>query len=249
MSRNDPFLIWVGDTHTYPGGNGLVPKYAITSVEQEFLWGCWLDVIRRTKTEARKYEVITCFGGDMVDRPDSAEAIDLAVDVLKPLVNLSARSFGIYGTPWHVGESGKEDRGVYGQLGIERKDQGGQFWLSVGGQLVNWAHHGLAVADDPYRELDGCYALAKRQKAREVYRGYPVATAIVRHHRHLVPTDDLTAYGKKVRVVGCFKMPDSFGHKVAPGILPDIGVLAYWPREHRFETWRYPIQHKITAIR
>lgn len=247
----DPFILWVGDTHTYPGGVGLVPKYAAYKPEQRFLLECWGDVIGRTKKIARTHEVITCAGGDLVDKPNNAEAVDLAVDVLMPLVNISSDVFGVWGTPYHVSEDGKEDRSVYGRLGIKmpRGRDKGHHWLSVAGQLISWAHHGLGVSDDPEKELNRSFALAKKFRNLWALRGYPRATAIVRHHRHLVPLDDLDACGIKVRMVGCFKMPDSYGHQKSPGILPDITALAYWPKEHRFETWRYAIKHDITRVR
>lgn len=245
----DPFLIWVGDTHTDPR-RGLVPKYAIRDKGQQLLHDNFSDVVRRVKQIGRTHNVITCLGGDLVDLPHDAESVDLAVDALMPLVNTSSQLFGVYGTPYHVGEDGKEDRSVYGQLGatMPRKNARGHHWLSVANQLVSWAHHGLGVSDDPARELDSSFALARKFRNLHFMRGYPRATAIVRHHRHLVPLDDLDAYGAKVRMVGCWKLPDSYGHQKSPGILPDITALAYWPREHRFETWRYPLKHEITRI-
>jgi hypothetical protein len=251
MMVRDRFLLWVGDTHTYPGGVGLLPKYALTSPGNEWVFERWQATIERVKRIARTHDVIGCLGGDLVDLPGHAEAVDLAVDALKPFVNLCGELYGVWGTPHHVAESGKEDRSVYGQFGavMPRESAKGHHWLDVGhGQVINWAHHDIAVNNDPSRDADGSVALARRWKALELYRGYPRSTAIVRHHRHLAPLDDVEVYGKKVRVVPCFKLPDSYGHQKSPGVLPDIGVVAYWPKEHRFETWRYPIDHTITRV-
>lgn len=244
MSKPKPrLLLFVGDLHV-GAPEALAVKESVANRQQKWLWEQWQNLIKRTREAAREYDVWLMLGGDLVDLPGEVDCVENAIDLLRPLVNVAREVYGVYGTPYHVGEDGGEDRTVYGQLGVRGDRRRQHHWLDIDGAYMSWAHHGLGVGKNPYTALNGHKRMAEDLywQAKEV-GGYEVGYA-VRHHAHVVPPG-APVYWKNVWVSGtpCWVFPDAFAGKVAPGRMPTIGATVL--RDGRLEVWRYAIPESL----
>lgn len=228
--------MFVGDLHVGALEALTTPDEA-RNERQRWLSERWQNLTKRVKQEARTQSVRLMLGGDLVDLADIVDATEIAVDLLRPLANVADEVWGVYGTAYHVGEDGKEDRSIYGQVGARADRRAHHHWLKVDGGLLSWAHHGMSMAKDPWNELNGHKQLAERTYWQALEGGFGPVTTMVRHHLHRTPKGSpVTWRGIEVAVCPCWKFPDAFAGKVSPGTMPSFGVLAL--RGGRLEVWR-----------
>jgi len=245
MGRKEPFYLFVGDLHVGSIEAVTLPA-EVRNDRQKWLAQGWADLVKRTKAEAKTKSLRLMLGGDLVDLANIVDAQEIAVELLRPLANVADEVWGVYGTPYHVGEDGVEDRSIYGQLGARGARRAHHHWLDTGDGLLTWAHHGMPMSRDPWNELNGHKQLAERTYWSALQHGIGRVGYLVRHHVHRSPQGSPVSWrGVQVAVCPCWKMPDGFSGKFAPGLLPTIGALALRPGGRGLELWTYEIPRRL----
>lgn len=237
--------LFVGDLHV-GSKEALTVKGEASNARQLWLGERWAELVKRIKGEAKTKSLRLMLGGDLVDLADIVDATEMAVDLLRPLANVADEVWGVYGTPYHVGEDGKEDRSVYGQLGAVGSRRNHHHWLGIDGGRLSWAHHGMRISQDPWNELNGHRQIAERLYWRALQRGTEPVRYVVRHHVHRTPHGSPVRWrGTEVAVCPCWKFSDGFAGKHMPdGAPPTIGALMI--ADGRMEVVRYePPNHLV----
>jgi hypothetical protein len=237
--RGKPSLwLFVGDLHV-GSKEALTVKGEISNPRQRWLGQQWADMTKRIKAEAKTKSIRLMLGGDLVDLADIVDGTEMAVDLLRPLANVSDEVWGVYGTPYHVGEDGKEDRSVYGQLGAVGRRRNHHHWLMVDGGKLSWSHHGMKISQDPWNELNGHRQIAERLYWRAMQQGVEPVRFVMRHHVHRTPAGSPVRWrGTDVMVCPCWKFGDGFTGKHMPdGAPPTFGVGVI--TDGRMEAWTY----------
>lgn len=238
MRGKEALYLFVGDLHvgsieavTLPG--------EVRNARQRWLSERWRDLTKRVKAEAKTKSLRLMLGGDLVDLSDIIDGTEMAVELLRPLANVADEVWGVYGTPYHVGEDGKEDRSVYGQLGATGERRNHHHWLGIPGGLLSWAHHGLRIGRDPWNELNGHKQLAERLYWQRLQHGREPVRFVMRHHLHRSPFGSPVVWrGVQVAVCPCWKFGDGFIGKVAPDSpAPTFGAAVI--QGGHMELWRY----------
>lgn len=241
MPKREPFRLFVGDLHT-DGPTAITSLAKVTNKAQEWLGETWQIIVKRAKAEARDKEFGLMLGGDLVDT-EGREARLGAIDLLQPLANISSSIYGVPGTPYHVGEDGEEDRSVYDAFGARCKQW---YRLEIGGKVLDWAHHGISISKSPWLEFNGLKAKIELTYWQSLRVGKRPPDVIIRHHAHRSP-GIVRLRGIQAAVCPCFQLPNEFAAKVADGLLPTIGVLAWWPDQNsRLEIWDYAAPEEIS---
>ena len=222
---------------------GLVPASEVKNKGHEWLLESYNDLTRRVLDAVIGCEFGLRLGGDLVDSP-GRDARNMAYELLRPFVNRADKNiYGVPGTEYHVADDGEEDRSIYDLCGATCKQYHA---LEIAGQKVAWAHHLLKVGGTPWTELNGFKQAAESMYFCSLQYGTKSPTLAVGHHVHRVPQGAPVVWrGITVTTVGCWKLPDSFSAKVAPGKLPTIGAMLYWPQEHRVQHITYDIPPEI----
>jgi hypothetical protein len=235
-------LVFVGDLHV--GG-----KHAVSAsphrryAGQQWLYKSWLNFTKRIATLKRDHSVKLMIGGDLVHVPGDEDAEADALDLLRPLAKGAADVWGVYGTEYHVGPDGNDDKGIYRQLDARCAHH----WrLEVApGHDLDWSHHGMSLGKLPWTELNGHRQLAESVYWRSQQRGRPAPSFIARHHVHVCPDGSPVQHrGSWVSVVPCFCLPDGYAGKVSPGQPPTIGGVIWIPGQ-RPEIVRYDIPQRF----
>lgn len=226
MRGKEALYLFVGDLHvgsieavTLPG--------EVRNARQRWLSERWRDLTKRVKAEAKTKSLRLMLGGDLVDLSDIVDATEMAVELLRPLANVADEVWGVYGTPFHVGDDGKEDRSIYGQLGAIRERRNHHHWLATPFGKLSWSHHGLNIGRDPWNELNGHRQVAERLYWQMLQAGRERVRFVVRHNVHRTPDGSPVRWrGTEVAVTPCWKFGDGFVGKVAPaGPMPTFGAL------------------------
>lgn len=236
----EPFRLFLGDEHAN-SPTSITSRTRVTNKAQQWLLETFDDVTKRAKAEAKGKEFGLNLGGDATDT-EGREARNAAIELLQPLANIASSIYGVPGTPYHTGEDGEEDRSVYDALGAKCKQW---YRLDVGGKILDWAHHGIAVSKYPWLEYNGMKSKLEQVYWRCLSEGKRPPDLIVRHHAHRSP-GILEERKMKVAVCPCWKLPDDFGAKVSDGVPVSIGALAWWPMQNnRLEIWSYAVPEDI----
>lgn len=265
MSRIGPnrAVAWVhiGDTHA---GSKLAPLVNFTDADgvnyspsrlQAVLNGYAAEVLSEVKALVKGHDVVVGFGGDLVDgvsHHGTTQTIgnhndqrDLAVELLRPWLNMAGKAYGLLGTDAHVGDNGQQDTSVCKELGVEARHH----WrIETAGRLLDWAHHisgnrrfpesaalNLAkrISDDiskRNREIDRlnreneALPEAKRAEPLEHER---IPDMIVRHHMHVYAATKFEET-QSVIVPG-WQAQTSYTRKLDPAGLLSVGVVVWWP--------------------
>ena len=241
----EPVHVFLGDLHA---GSKLAPLVPFTDVDgvqyapsklQAFLLTLWRDALTDVKAAARGCEVVLHLGGDLVDgvgHHGTTQTVldwngqrDLAVELLRPWVNIASQGYGLLGTDAHVGDNGQQDTSVCKELGFPSK---GYWRLESEGRVLDWAHHIRGNRRKPERML-----LAEAERITDDIakrnRQFPDAPErypdlIVRHHAHV---HGVTRHeGTQALAVPGWQAQTSFTRRLEPAGLLDVGVGLWWPK-------------------
>lgn len=238
----EPFRLFVGDMHT-DSKTAITAPSKVSGPVQSWLSQSWESMVKCAKAEARDKEFVLMLGGDLVDT-EGREARKSAEELLQPLTDIASAIYGVPGTGYHVGEDGEEDRSIYDTVKADCKQ-----WrrLEIGGRILDWAHHGMSISKQPWTELNGMRAKGETLYWRCLQEGKRRPDVVIRHHVHRSP-QVVHWRGMQLAFCPCWKLPDDFGAKVAEGILPTIGALAWWPLRDRLEIWDYWIPEELAFV-
>lgn len=242
--------IFLGDLHA---GSKLAPLVNFTDADgvnyspsrlQAVLNGYAAEILSEVKALVKGHDVVVGFGGDLVDgvaHHGTTQTIgnhndqrDLAVELLRPWLNLAGRAYGLLGTDAHVGDNGQQDTSVCKELGVEARHH----WrIETAGKLLDWAHHIGGNRRYPER---AALALAQRisddisKRNREIDRmpgkrppHERIPDMVVRHHMHVYAA---TKYEETQSViVPGWQAQTSFTRKLDPAGLLSVGCVVWFP--------------------
>lgn len=262
----EPAHIFVGDIHA---GSKLAPLVPFTDADgvnynpsriQAVLNGFLAQALADTKAAAKGCKVVLHLGGDLVDGVahhgttqtvlDRVGQRDLAVELLRPWVNLADAAYGLLGTDAHVGDNGQEDTSVCRELGV--KAQG--FWrIESAGKVLDWAHH-VGGGRRPWTKESALITLANKTRLECISRAKqePPPHLIIRHHmHHYVRTH---AGGTDVVVVPGWQAQTAYTRMLDPNGLLTVGVVLWYPargevRPLLYEFSAEPIQKVAYAVK
>jgi len=120
-----------------------------------WLWENWVDywnyvkVLAGIRGKHRKNRIIVMHMGDVIDGnhhgtlqiiQSVADQIKVAIDVLRPIIDMADASYGIIGTEAHAGKSGVDEKAIDDALGVN--DYAQTMMLEIDGKVHDFAHHG-----------------------------------------------------------------------------------------------------------
>lgn len=231
-------VVWIGDTHV--GSTiGISPKrFRIdesnvheASESQLLILDFWNDFWKRRKKDGRP--LIAIFGGDLVDgdhhrtlqlwTQDELVQVDASVELLKPIVNLSERSFLLRGTTAHVGQSGRYDSRVARELGVPSYYH---LQLNVSGVLFDLAHHGPSVGKRFWNLGNSARMYARHVAVSHIARKSKPPDVVIRGHVHKSVHETVRDNGHTTEMIvsPSFQLKSEFAFRVSSeDDLADIG--------------------------
>ena len=245
-------VLFIGDMHCGSRDGIADEDSGQLTARNRPLLRAWLEMERAASKEK---SLILMLGGDLVDGVQHHGAItwgnrkeqrECAIRLITPLADRATRIFSLLGTEAHAAQDGEEDETGGEALGAEAG--GHQHLLEIGGQLIDWAHHGINVSIDPRNEDNGLIMTAKRVEELALRNGARVPDLVVSHHAHRAPMP-VTVRGITVAVCPCWQLSTGFGYMLSPRTPPSIGSLAYWPKRRTLKRWLYPMRREIRHVK
>lgn len=251
IKTKDWLCVLLGDLHVLSHTGLVIPNHPIQSADnrkysasprQEWLYSCWMDFLAYVKAKAKDHHIALMFGGDGIDGPahhrtlhtfgNRRDAVDMAVELLKPFANIASAHFGLTGTDAHVGEGGEDDVSIAKELGLDVRE----VWeLEIGGRKLLWAHEAVRVGQRRNTIDSGMIALAKDiddECQFDPQRFRP--DIIIGHHVHRSPRP-VTVRGITVATVGCWQLSTPWALQRFPFKSVDVGALLWKPRTMEVE--------------
>lgn len=219
----------------------------VPSKAQRWLWHCWekgWEVAARKRDQYRADEFFSLLNGDLIDGPThhgTAQTMSVHPGIEKIIAKRCLalpKSFGVdtffvvRGTESHVGKSGAGEESLAEWLGAEKDTERGthSWWhlrMNLDGFRLDATHHGR-LGTRPWTKPNVTMNLAAEifyEHAAEDFRHHRLPTAphlAVRSHLHrFLDTHD--AHPTRVIQTPAYQLHTAFVHKVAPGVLADIG--------------------------
>lgn len=237
----------VGDTHC-GGTTGLCPPiyelngqgHQQSNKIQKWLWRCWTDYWNKIKATVAEHsaDLIVVINGDLVEgvHHGSTQVVSLrhddmmniAISCLEPHIRHAKHVFVTKGTEAHVGAGGLWDDLLARDLGAEPSEHSpAWYWLplDVDGVRFTFSHHGRAGTRG-WTKGTGARAIAADLSMQHARTGRSVPDIAVFGHVHRFE-DSGNNYPVCVQTHGCWQMSTAYGHKISPGIPPDIGGLCF----------------------
>jgi len=219
-------------------------EYKLNAIQHWLYYNCWLDYWKKITTLRKAYKrskLWVILNGDLVEgnhhgstqivSPNMRIMKDIAIATLEPHVKSSDYLFVTKGTESHVGASGVWDDIIADELGAiadESSNSPAWWWLELDVEGIHFAfsHHGR-TGMRPWTKSTGARTLAASLtfKYYNDYRQAPPQVAVFSHvHRF---TDSGLNYPVHVWTTGCWQLSTGFGHKIAPGMPPEIGGMVF----------------------
>lgn len=238
-------------------GEPIYQKYQAT-IAQDWLYEKWLDFWKHVKKLAgKKNRIVAIHLGDTIDgfHPNYIQAIpnisdqkNMAVEILKPIVNMSDSFQLIRGTGCHGGKAAQHEFDVAKELGIPCLWEG---LFDIDGLIIDCAHHGKvgkqpwtsAAANQAEKAIhDATTDKPPRTPPRYVFRG----------HMHMIDDSGDKVEGTRCIVLPSWELRNELGHRLEPGIRADIGGVIILPDGSldlsKLRYYAAPGQRKIVKI-
>jgi len=234
----DPIqVVWVSDLHI--GSTvGLSPsRWTIdeqnihqASKPQLELLKFWNKFWGRRKKDGRS--IITILGGDLVDGDhhntlqlwtnDELTQVDAAIDLLKPIVNISKKTYLLRGTTAHVGQSGRFDSLVAKELGVPAYYH---LRLNVDNVIFDLAHHGPSIGKRVWNAGNSVRAYGRSIEMSSILNGRKPPDVTIRGHTHKACHETLHGrHTAEVIVSPAWQFKTEYAHRVSTeNDLADIG--------------------------
>lgn len=197
-------------------------------------WNEWIPEVTKNQP------FILVHNGDAIDgrhhnsttqiSQNIADQVNLAYELLAPVVKKSAQYYHIRGTEAHIGQSGEFEEILAQQLGAIPNEDGNyarwELWLKLNHALIHFAHHIGTTGRTHYEtsavmaELAEMYAEAGRWKEHS-------PDVVVRSHRHRnIEIRVPSALGYNISMVTAgWQLRTPFTYKIAGGRIatPQLG--------------------------
>jgi hypothetical protein len=223
-----------------------------SSKGQRWLWRNWLSFWDDVSTDAEKYDadVWTAFNGDMVDvngrhmqsqtiSLNEADVFNMALDTIKPALDISDRIFVIRGTAAHVKSSGMMEEKLAADIGAVKDGDKSSWWellLEVEGVQFLITHHG------PQGRLywTGGNALNKRATEIELIYKTRCPQVAIQSHNHKFDTSS-DSYEVKVFAQPAWQLKTEFIRRIGRIGPADVGGMFFVCKdgEYREKVLRY----------
>jgi len=222
MSRSVTSAVFIGDTHI-SGKNGLCPANVgidydcsfNASEAQGYVWRWWEEFVEGIPRATRGNPYVLVHGGDIIEgvhhrstgaiTNDIQVQVQMAADIMRPLVDNAAAYYQVAGTPAHDGESWCDANVVARLLGAvpytARQFVHPELLLRVGDALVHDTHH-ISVSGMHRTQATGPQSEHIEQITDAGLCGDEAPLVVVRHHSH---------YGK---MIGTFFRDGMWGHSI-----------------------------------
>lgn len=231
--------LWPGTHRVEGGGEYSANKYQLWLAE---CWQWMLDEVR-----AFEEPPVVVYNGDplqgvhMRDGQLVTNKVDIqvaaALQLYKPLREMSSAWYQIRGTEWHEGKAAEFVELMARELDATPDPDSGQlsWWelyllVEEGGPVIHFAHH-VGVSSVPWYEATVPLRDTLMQLA-ELWRFYgeraPNVRMVVRSHRHRFIHVDAPP-DIHVVVTPAWQLKTAFAHKRATSMVPQIGyVIIEW---------------------
>ena len=226
----------------------------------------FLEVCDEIKKFTEGTERVVVFDGDTVDcdikrrsnqyiTSKEEEILWLAADALEPAYGMADRVYVVRGTDAHTGKDGYLEEMFAKDLDNVQPDPvtGDASWWWLTGQFENYGvdiAHSMSMGGRSWTEANAVNFLAAEILARYAERNEPPPQMAWRAHVH----KSFDSYdNKRVRAITlpCWKLQDSYGHKLNPARWSHFGAMAFIiengeirkERKWKTEVSQYPAQH------
>ncbi len=193
-------------------------------------WENYWDYVRELAGgKRRKYRLVVICMGDVIDGNhhgtpqivhEVADQINIAINLLAPVVESCDAFYGILGTGVHVGAAGTDEAAIYRALNATEYAQ--QLTLEIDGVVHDFAHHPggasrkswTSSAANVGAEVMLDYAAVGMRPPDYVWRG----------HNHVIDDSGLKLPGTRVLFTPSWQLKTEFGWRVSSNrIRSDIG--------------------------
>jgi len=230
----------------------------VPSLHQEWLLDNFNTLVEQMKREALGHDFVLLLGGDLVDGTQHhgstqtfgtpQDQINLAVDLLMPLMNIASKAYALRGTDAHVGQSGDLDRAVASKLGIPASNIDFRHLLDFDGALLDWAHH-VGAGRRPGTRGNSLKALMSDIYFTCLETKQRVPDLIVRHHVHQY--DDVSDHRRGMRAITCpaWQLHTTHTRRLSPHGIPSTGGVMWWPDRMKVQAVEFaPILDEVKYV-
>lgn len=201
---------------------------------QQWLWSCWTDYWDYVKEliglrgKKRIHRLVLVHMGDVIDGnhlnskqviTEIDDQIKAALDVLRPLVDMSDAFYGILGTEAHANKSSSDEAHIYQEL--EAIEYGQQLALKIDGLVHDFAHKSRVG----YRSWTSAAAGVAIEVAMDyVNSGLKPPAYIWRAHNHMIDDSGYKIPGTRAITIPSWQLKNSWAWSVAANrVRSDIG--------------------------
>lgn len=268
-------LVIIGDTQIGSSTALAPPEFTIHNREtleeqivrhnrlQAWLWECWVDfwdyvkfLAGATGKRKRKHRIVIVHMGDVIDGnhhqslqiiQDVGDQIQVALDILTPIVDFSDLFFGVIGTEAHAGPAGSDEISIYKTLGAQEFGQ--NIMLEIDGKLHDFTHHGRTGAR-PWTSSAASIAVEVMLDCG--HHGIPYPDYIWRAHKHNIDDSGDKIDGSRAIVIPSWQLKTAFTHRVVSnrqrsdigGYIVDGGLIDSTKSRYKGQ----PDQRKVIRI-
>lgn len=231
-------VVWVSDLHV--GSTiGLSPCHwpidekniHHASKAQLRIYKFWTQFWKRRKEDGRP--IVLVLGGDLVDGNhhgthqiwtlDEITQSEAAVSLLKPIVDISKKTYLLKGTTAHSGQSGRFDDLVAKELGVPSYYH---LRLKAGGVLFDLAHHGVGAGKRAWNMGNAVRNYGRSIMMSNVLQHRPPPQVVIRGHTHVACHETVHDgdYTTEVIVAPSWQLKTEHSHKISSeSDLGDVG--------------------------
>ena len=255
-----PLVVWAGDLHVNLKVALCPPTVNLdeggtyrASKAQRALWKAWVDAWEQIKRRRRK--VVVVFGGEIADKDAKKRVYEvisrnpatikrMAMDAIKPALDVGNKFIVIRGTPAHSGKSANMDemiaQDIIGVIGNPHTGTSSWYHMrtDIGGLKFDLAHH-AKMGQLPWTERNAANKLAAVAEARYVKWREPFPDFLIRGHVHHV-SDSGINYTIRAQTAPCWSLANGYTHRIGKeNDKPEIGLLVIDTRTEEPEWIRY----------
>jgi hypothetical protein len=199
-------VVAVSDLHTGSSVGLMPPKTQlddggsyVASIAQRWLWTNWIKMWTRVEEikQETKLPVCTIVNGDISDGDhhdttqivtrNKADQIDIALETLGPLLDVSDKVFIIRGTEAHNGKTNWMEEEIAKQIGAEPDKHTHSWWhlyIEIGGVTFDVQHHGEYGTKVPWSAGTEAVKIAAHVASEYADSGDKPPMIALRAHRH-----------------------------------------------------------------
>jgi predicted phosphodiesterase len=226
---------WDCDTGNINTDGTMIYQLYKSTIAQDWIYSCWLDYWEYVKKLAgKKYRIVSIHLGDIIDGfhqryIQSISNIDdqrnMAVEILRPIVNMSDNFYIIRGTECHAGESAQNEVSIARELGVKALWEG---IFNVNGITIDCAHHGRASKRAWSSSASSIAAEAIHDAVIDAPQR-PIPRYVFRGHMHLIDDSGEKIPNTRAVCLPSWELRNALGYRLEAGKRSDIGGVIILP--------------------